>query len=92
MLMYWHLLQRGIARSQSVFDFGRSSPSSPTHQFKKQWGAEPFPAIWQYYIRDGSMSDMRPDNPKYQLMIKTWKKIPVWLTRLIGPSIARVIP
>lgn len=92
MLMYWHLLQRAIERSQSVFDFGRSSPDSPTYQFKKQWGAEPYPAVWQYYLRQGSASDMRPDNPKYRLMIKTWKKMPVWLTRMIGPSLARVIP
>lgn len=92
MLMYWHLLQRAISREQATFDFGRSSPDSPTHQFKKQWGAKPFPAVWQYYVRKGSASDMRPDNPKFRLMIRTWKKLPIWLTRLIGPSIARVIP
>lgn len=92
MLMYWHLLQRAISRGQTCFDFGRSSPDSPTHQFKKQWGAEPVPAVWQYYVRKGAASDMRPDNPKYRLMIKTWKKLPVWLTRMIGPSLARVIP
>lgn len=92
MLMYWHLLQRAIGRGQPIFDFGRSSPDSPTHQFKKQWGAQPYPALWQYYLRQGTASDMRPDNPKYRLMIRTWKKLPIWLTRLIGPSIARVIP
>ena len=92
MLLYWHLLQRAIERGQTVFDFGRSSPDSPTHQFKKQWGAQPHPAVWQYYLRQGSSSDMRPDNPKFRLMIRTWKKLPVWLSRWIGPSIARVIP
>lgn len=92
MLMYWHLLQRAVGRGQAVFDFGRSSPDSPTHQFKKQWGADPHQAVWQYYLRTGTASDMRPDNPKYRLMIRTWKKLPVWLTRVIGPSISRVIP
>lgn len=92
MLMYWHLLQRAISREQSVFDFGRSSPNSPTHQFKKQWGATAHPAAWQYYLRQGTASDVRPDNPKYRMMIQTWKRLPIWLTRMIGPSIARVIP
>ena len=92
MLMYWHLLQRAINRGQSTFDFGRSSPDSPTHQFKKQWGARAFSAVWQYYIRHGTASDIRPDNPKFRLMIQTWKKLPLWLTRWIGPPIARVIP
>jgi len=92
MFMYWQLLQRAIERSQSVFDFGRSSAGSPTYQFKKQWGAQPHQAVWQYYLRQGSASDLRPDNPKYQRLIKIWKKLPVWVSRMIGPSIARVIP
>jgi FemAB-related protein (PEP-CTERM system-associated) len=92
MLMYWHLLQRAVARGQAIFDFGRSSPESPTFQFKKQWGASPEPAVWQYYMRRGSAADLRPDNPKFRLMIKTWKRLPLWLARRLGPTIARVIP
>jgi len=92
MLMYWHLLQRSIERQQTTFDFGRSSPDSPTYQFKKQWGAQPVPAVWQYYLRKGSASDLRPDNPKFQRIITLWKKIPVSLSRIIGPAIARGIP
>jgi FemAB-related protein (PEP-CTERM system-associated) len=92
MLMYWHLLQRAIGRQQKTFDFGRSSPDSPTYQFKKQWGAQPVPAVWQYYLRSGSAADLRPDNPKFQKLIQLWKKLPVWFTRIIGPVIARGIP
>lgn len=92
MLMYWHLLQRSIERKQATFDFGRSSPDSPTFQFKKQWGAQPVPAAWQYYLRKGTASDLRPDNPKFQRIITLWKKIPVSLSRIIGPAIARGIP
>lgn len=92
MLMYWHLLRRAAGRGQALFDFGRSSPDSPTFQFKKQWGAAPHAGAWQYYLRRGAASDLRPDNPKFRLMIKTWKRLPVWMTRLVGPRIARVIP
>ncbi|MBM83721.1 MAG: exosortase [Planctomycetaceae bacterium] len=92
MLMYWHLLERSIQRGQSEFDFGRSSKDSGTFRFKKQWGATPHPAAWQHYVREGSAEDMRPSSGKYDLMIKTWKKLPVGVTRLIGPSIVRGIP
>jgi FemAB-related protein (PEP-CTERM system-associated) len=92
MLLYWHLLERAIQRGQSVFDFGRSSPGSGTYDFKEQWGATPSPAEWQYYVRSGAMTDMRPDNPRYQRMIHLWQKLPVWFTRLIGPPIVRGIP
>jgi len=92
MLMYWHLLQRAVARHQRVFDFGRSSLDSSTYRFKKQWGAEPHSAVWQYYVRHGSPGDMRRENGKYNRFITVWQQLPVVLTRLIGPVIVRGIP
>jgi FemAB-related protein (PEP-CTERM system-associated) len=92
MLMYWHLLERAVDRRQAVFDFGRSTRDSGTHAFKKQWGAVPEPAEWQYYLRSGSPGDMRPDNPGYGRLIRLWQRLPVSLTRLIGPPIVRGIP
>ncbi len=92
MLMYWHVLERAVERGQSTFDFGRSSVDAGTHKFKKQWGSEEFPAIWQYYSRRGDVSDARPNSGKYDRMIATWQKLPVWLTKLVGPTIVRGIP
>jgi hypothetical protein len=92
MLLYWNLLQRAVERGQTVFDFGRSSTDSNTYRFKKQWGAVGHPAEWQYYRRSGQLADVRPDNPRYQRWIRIWQKMPLWLTRLIGPRIVRGIP
>jgi len=92
MLMYWHLLSRSIERGQQVFDFGRSSKGAGTYKFKAQWGAKESPAVWQHFVREGEANDMRPNSGKYDLMIKTWQKLPVWLTKVIGPSIVRGIP
>ncbi|WP_164103306.1 FemAB family XrtA/PEP-CTERM system-associated protein [Candidatus Laterigemmans baculatus] len=92
MLMYWHLLQRSIERGSATFDFGRSSLGSGTFKFKAQWGAEPHPAEWQYYVRSGSVEAMRPDSAANQRLIRIWQRLPVWLTRLAGPPIVRGIP
>jgi FemAB-related protein (PEP-CTERM system-associated) len=92
MLLYWHLLERAIQRGQEVFDFGRSSQDSSTYRFKKQWGAVPVPAQWQYYVRQGEVGDMRPENPKYQRLIRLWQQLPVSVTRFLGPWIVRGIP
>jgi FemAB-related protein (PEP-CTERM system-associated) len=92
MLMYWHLLERAVHHGQATFDFGRSSLDSSTFRFKKQWGAEPCPATWQYYVRQGSITAVRPENPRYGRMIRLWQRLPVALTRLIGPPIVRGIP
>jgi len=92
MLMYHRLLVRAIERGQKVFDFGRSTQDGPTFKFKKQWGATASPAIWQYYVRAGDSGEMRPDNPRYERMIRIWQKLPLRLTRYLGPSIVRGIP
>lgn len=90
--MYWELIQRALGRGQGVFDFGRSTIDSGTFAFKKKWGAEPQPAIWQYYRRKGEVSDIRPDGGKYDRLIGIWKRIPVFVTKIIGPPIVRGIP
>lgn len=92
MLMYWHCLKRSIERGQTTFDFGRSSHDSGTHRFKQQWGAIESPAVWQYYVRNGAASDMRPDSGKYDQVIAVWQRLPVWVTRWVGPEIVRGIP
>ncbi|MEZ6130613.1 MAG: FemAB family PEP-CTERM system-associated protein [Planctomycetaceae bacterium] len=92
MLMYWHVIERSIERGQQQFDFGRSSVDAGTHKFKKQWGSKEHPAVWQYYSRKGDIGDARPNSGKYDAMIAAWQKLPVWLTRLIGPKIVQGIP
>jgi FemAB-related protein (PEP-CTERM system-associated) len=92
MLMYWQLLKRSIERGQRIFDFGRSTSDGSTFKFKKQWGAEPDPAIWQYRVNRGEVGEMRPDNPRFLHAIRIWQKLPLAITRFVGPRIIRGIP
>jgi FemAB-related protein (PEP-CTERM system-associated) len=92
MLMYWHLLKRAVERGQDIFDFGRSSKDSATMRFKMQWGASPSPSEWQFYLRRGEMGSMQKENPRYQRMIRIWQRLPLSVTRLVGPAIVRAIP
>jgi uncharacterized RDD family membrane protein YckC len=41
---------------------------------------------------DGSPAGVRPDNPRYRLAIRAWQRLPVGLTRLLGPAIVKGIP
>jgi len=90
--MYSKLLERAIDLQSREFDFGRSSVGSGTYKFKEQWGALPHAAVWQYYVRKGDPADMRPDSANKQILIRQWQKLPVALTRWIGPAIVRGIP
>jgi FemAB-related protein (PEP-CTERM system-associated) len=92
MLLYFNLLARAVERGQDVFDFGRATPDSGPYEFKKQWGAQPYPTQWQSYLRAGNLEETRPDNPRYQWRIRLWKRLPLWLAASVGPWIVRGIP
>jgi FemAB-related protein (PEP-CTERM system-associated) len=92
MLLYWTIIQRAIAGGASVLDFGRSTPGEGTFQFKRQWGAEPLPLCWEYDLIDGDLPDHSPKNPKFELAIRMWKRLPVPLANALGPHIVRSIP
>lgn len=92
-LLYWEAIKFAIRNGSSKFDFGRSTPDEGTYRFKKQWGAKPLPLYWQYLLKTGTaMPEINPKNPKYEMAIKVWQKLPVGLTKIVGPSIVRNIP
>lgn len=92
MWMYYQLLTRAVERGSRRFDFGRSTSGSSTYRFKRQWGAQEQATFWQYHVRRGSMDAARPHHPRYALAIALWRRLPLRLTRLLGPLIARGLP
>jgi len=93
MLLYWKALSFACENKFLVFDFGRSTPDEGTYRFKAQWGAQPVPLYWHYWLADGrEMPELNPKNPKYQLAIRVWKRLPVSLTNLIGPALVKNLP
>lgn len=93
MLLYWSLLKFACENGCKVFDFGRSTRDQGTYKFKEQWGAKPVQLYWYYWMRNSSpLPDLNPENPKYRTAINIWKRLPVGLTRLIGPFIVKNLP
>jgi FemAB-related protein (PEP-CTERM system-associated) len=87
---YWELMRRSCARGLKVFDYGRSKQGTGPYAFKKNWGFEPQPLHYEYclYKRD-SVPQNNPSNPKYQLVIKTWRRLPIGVVNWLGPFIVR---
>ena len=85
--------RRARISSGRRFDFGRSTPHEGTYQFKQQWGAAPQQLYWEYWLGDGcQLPDRGPKNPKFSAAIAVWQKLPVAVTRVVGPHIVRNIP
>jgi FemAB-related protein (PEP-CTERM system-associated) len=93
MLLYWTCLKFACDSGYKVFDFGRSTPHEGTYRFKEQWGGKPHQLYWYYWMRSGeAMPQLNPHNPKFTKAIDIWKRLPVSLTRLIGPAIVKNLP
>jgi serine/alanine adding enzyme len=91
--MYWKILGFAGERGYRIFDFGRSTVGSGTHRFKTQWGTRDIQLFWDYWVRDGGeLPELNPQNPRYQLAIRVWRKLPLALTKVIGPRIVRCLP
>jgi FemAB-related protein (PEP-CTERM system-associated) len=87
---YWELMRRSCARGIKLFDYGRSKQGTGPYAFKKNWGFEPQPLHYEYqlYKRD-SVPQNNPSNPKYALMIKTWRRLPLGFANWLGPFVVR---
>jgi FemAB-related protein (PEP-CTERM system-associated) len=92
MLLYLRVLEYACDRGYQVFDFGRSTPGEGTYRFKEQWGAVPAPLFWHYISFDGKMPDPeRTGKARFELATRYWQKLPLVVTRIIGPSIRKHI-
>lgn len=93
MFLYWNVLKSATESGIGFFDFGRSSKDAGTFKFKLQWGAQPQQLYWHYWLKDQTdLPALNPNNPKYRIAIAVWQRLPVWLTRLIGPHLVKNLP
>ena len=90
--MYWEVMRRACERGCRTFDFGRSKIGTGSYAFKKNWGFEPMPLVYQFRLSGGrSMPDLNPLNPKLGILIAAWKQLPLAVANLLGPLIVRGI-
>lgn len=91
--MYWQLMKYGCENGYKLFDFGRSKIETGSFDFKRHWGFKPEPLPYQYFLnRIKEIPNISPVNPKYQRKIEIWKRLPFWVTKIMGPRIVKYIP
>ena len=93
MLLYWTMLEYACDNGYSYFDFGRSTPDEGTYKFKEQWGSKPTPLHWHYVSLDGGQIETAgSEKSKFDKAIHYWQKLPVPVTKVLGPMIRKHIP
>jgi len=92
MLLYWAMLEYGCENGFKIFDFGRSTPDEGTYKFKAQWGARPEPLNWvNIYLNGDKSKHSIAEDPKFLMASRIWRRLPVLLTRGVGPRIRKYI-
>ncbi|WFP50717.1 FemAB family PEP-CTERM system-associated protein [Methylomonas sp. EFPC3] len=88
--MYWEVMRRAVERGCKIFDYGRSKIGTGSFRFKKHWGFEPEPLFYEIdLVTAKQIPEINPLNPKYQLFIAAWKKLPLPVSQWIGPWLAK---
>ena len=90
--MYWELMCRVAAAGYQIFDFGRSREGTGPYHFKRHWGFQPEALPYQYILQRGSIPNLSPSNPKMRLAIAAWKRLPLAVTKTLGPRLTRYLP
>ena len=89
---YWELMRRSCERGTKIFDFGRSKKNTGSFAFKKNWGFEATQLSYEYCLfNGGKIPQNNPNNPKYKILIQTWRRLPIGLANWLGPFIVRYL-
>lgn len=89
---YWELMRRACGRGLAVFDYGRSKRDTGSFHFKKNWGFEPQPLHYEYWLAPGSqVPQNNPSNPKYKAVIAAWRRMPRFVVDRLGPHLSKYL-
>jgi hypothetical protein len=83
-LTHWAAIETSVARGVKIFDFGRSDFGGGTYFFKAKWGARP--------VVVEMVSQSNVDPYRFRLAARIWKKLPMPLTKVVGPWLTRRLP
>jgi hypothetical protein len=90
--MYFDLMCKAREAGYGCFDFGRSKLGSGSNSFKRNWGFEAQPLYYDLHlIQAQERPNLNPTNPKYKYAIAAWKKLPLGVSRFVGPFISKYL-
>lgn len=91
--MYYDLMRWAGQNGYRTFDFGRSKIDSASGHFKSHWGLVETPLPYEMLlVKRTSLPNNSPTNPMFQYPMKIWRKLPLPLTRAVGPRLLKLFP
>ena len=92
-VLYWEMIRDACLRGCRSFHLGRSTRRFRRRRIQAQMERRSAAAVLVFpSSARRRMPALNVDNPKYRLAISAWRRLPLPVTRLIGPPLARLIP
>ena len=92
LVLYWAFIERAAQQGLRVFNFGRSTPGSGTHEFKRRWGSRDQELWWYGLSPKPGATTPSPKEGAFSWGPRIWKRLPRVLASALGPSVVRWIP
>jgi FemAB-related protein (PEP-CTERM system-associated) len=92
MLLYWAFMERCASDGMTRFNFGRCTPGSGTHRFKRQWGSRDEQLWWYQWSASGKTATPSPDDAGLAWGPRLWRHLPLPVANALGPWIVKKIP
>jgi FemAB-related protein (PEP-CTERM system-associated) len=88
--LYWMALERYCRGGFEIFDLGRSLIGSGNETFKMKWRPRKKQLAYWYTLMPGhQVPELNQKNPRFQLAISVWKRLPAFAVRLLGPFLIK---
>lgn len=88
--LYWKVIERYCEKGFQVFDIGRSLIGSGNETFKMKWKPREQPLAYWYALQPGGeLPHLNQKSPRFRFAIATWKRLPGFVVRPLGPFLIR---
>lgn len=89
----WEAIEYSYNAGYKYFDFGRCLLNSGVFQYKEGWTEEYKQLYYQFYSsHDLPLPDFGQSNPDRKTFARIWKKLPMPITKIMGPMLRRNFP
>jgi FemAB-related protein (PEP-CTERM system-associated) len=91
---YLKLMEYAVEKGYRRFDFGTTQRENKGgYNFKRHQGFGPIPLTYQYYLKEGKkIPETSSNSDSFALYKRLWRKLPLGITKIVGPRIVRYLP
>lgn len=90
-LALWRSLENACERGADSYEMGRTREGTGVYMFKKSFGGQ---KVWYddlHYFPSGEVDLPHPERDDYEPIKRAWRRLPIPVTRVVGPQIRKGI-